>query len=132
MLNIVGTFDMTPHITPRLSTNAAIEHFNFMESSVAAVIRLMTQPGQRRFGGSSTPRFARLSGSAMGLRGEKSVKKGNLTQKIRITHRKVKHLILDYLMPFGSCPGFIITFQQLKSLCKRQEWSLISYLGKLQ
>lgn len=75
MLNIVGTFDMTPHATPRLNTNAAIEHFNFMENSVAAVIRLMTQPGQRRFGGSATPRFARLSGSGMGLRGENSVKK---------------------------------------------------------
>lgn len=117
MLNIVGTFDVIAHATPRLSTNAAIEHFNFMENRVAAVIRLMTQPGQRHFGGSATPRFARLSGPAMGPRGRKKCKKkkkGNLAQKIRITHRKVKHLIWDYLMLFGSRPGFIITFQQLK------------------
>lgn len=41
---------------------------------------------------------------------KKCKKKENLTHKIRITHRKVKHFILDHLMRFGSCPGFIITF----------------------
>lgn len=66
---------MTPHTTPGLNTNAQIEDFNFMENSVAALIRLMTQPEQtRRFRGSSMPQFAELSVSAIGVRTKKNVK----------------------------------------------------------
>ncbi|CAG07549.1 unnamed protein product [Tetraodon nigroviridis] len=65
---------MTPHATPGLNTNAQIEDFNFMENSVAALIRLMTQPEQtRRFRGSSMPQFAELSVSAIGTGKEEHV-----------------------------------------------------------
>ena len=109
ILNTVGTLNMTPHATPGLNTNADAEDFNFMENSVAALIRLMTQPRQTwRFCRSSTPRFVDLSVFTIGVRSEKV--KFN-TENLNYTQKSQSRFILDYLMPFGLCPGFIITFQ---------------------
>lgn len=70
------TFDMTSRANPCLNTKPLTEYFNFMENTVVAVIRLMTQPRQTlQICGNSTVQFAKLSVSIVSLTREKYKKK---------------------------------------------------------
>lgn len=120
---------MTPRATPCLNTNAAIEHFQFHGKQCAGcdkaddTTRTMAVSWKLHAAICEAFRFCNRSEGRKSVKRKKrkfNTENQNYTQKSQTFDNGLFDAV-------GLCPGFIITFQQL-----RRAWCLISYLGKLQ